>query len=67
MEGSPDSMEEIPKIDWPDYVTSIGLLDEHAAVQRTRSYDTVTEEFYGELEGWEDETHKFITILCRLK
>lgn len=60
LSGTEGEEREVPTIRWTDYIEKMeqiyNLVDPH----RAGSHDTVNAEFYGVIEGWEDDTHKFV-------
>jgi len=67
MGGPSENPGEIPKINFADYVTAMELIDRCFDIHEPRKKYPLDAEFYGELEGWEDNTHKFIHDLVNAR
>lgn len=60
MEGPTESIEDVPVLSLADYINRLEIHDVHSERQRSRDPETITDEFYGRLDGWEPETHRFV-------
>ena len=60
MEGPGESNEGVPTLSLADYINRLEVHDARADRQRSKEPETVTDEFYGQLDGFEPETHRFV-------
>ncbi len=67
MGEAPEDTTETPEITIEDYVTVMGELDRNADLHGSRVYEARTEEFYGMLKGWEEDTHKFMHEIASVR
>ncbi len=60
MQGPSESNEGVPTLSLADYINRLEIHDAHSDRQRSRGPETLEDEFYGQLDGWEPETHRFV-------
>lgn len=60
MEGSPETRDELPRVNWADYINRMEIIDMHGERQRSRDREIITEEAYGMIDGWGEDTHCYI-------
>lgn len=60
MERLSGAEKEIPPIKWSDYIEAMERIDVLVDPHRGGNYSTINEEFYGVIDGWEEQSHKFV-------
>jgi hypothetical protein len=60
MESLSGAEKEVPVIKWTEYIEAMERIDVLVDPYRGGNYSTINQEFYGVIDGWEGQSHKFV-------